>query len=200
MLTGPRRPVSAIPTTPPPIARATTRRRCARWPAAAAASRRPSQTSTPVVPPDTVTGRSLTLVITIMCFLACLTAGAVYMIEPIRQCLAEGHRQRGHGADRAARRHRRRQDWSPTPSLPARPAGHRRVPARSASPIAAQLLEPWLGQSDALQGAARAAPHRYRDRPQHAARSGGAARRARRSSSRASRSTIIAAGSSRSAP
>ena len=33
------------------------------------------------MPPDTVTGRSLTLVISIMCFLACLTAGAVYMIN-----------------------------------------------------------------------------------------------------------------------
>jgi cell division transport system permease protein len=38
-------------------------------------------TNTPVVPPDSVTGRSLTLVISIMCFLACLTAGAVYMIN-----------------------------------------------------------------------------------------------------------------------
>ena len=33
------------------------------------------------MPPDSVTGRSLTLVISIMCFLACLTAGAVYMIN-----------------------------------------------------------------------------------------------------------------------
>lgn len=35
----------------------------------------------PVVPPGSVTGRSLTLVISIMCFLACLTAGAVWMIK-----------------------------------------------------------------------------------------------------------------------
>jgi cell division transport system permease protein len=35
----------------------------------------------PIVPAGSVTGRSLTLVITIMCFLACLTAGAVYMIR-----------------------------------------------------------------------------------------------------------------------
>jgi cell division transport system permease protein len=35
----------------------------------------------PVVPAGSVTGRSLTLVISIMCFLACLTAGAVYMIN-----------------------------------------------------------------------------------------------------------------------
>src|SRR5688500_13313304 len=50
---------------------------------ASARSRKPKNepSSTPVVPPDTVTGRSLTLVISIMCFLACLTAGAVYMIN-----------------------------------------------------------------------------------------------------------------------
>ena len=35
----------------------------------------------PVVPAGSVTGRSLTLVITIMCFLASLTAGAVYMMN-----------------------------------------------------------------------------------------------------------------------
>lgn len=39
------------------------------------------KTTAPVVPPGSVTGRSLTLVITIMCFLACLTAGAVWMIK-----------------------------------------------------------------------------------------------------------------------
>ena len=36
---------------------------------------------TPIVPAGSVTGRSLTLVVSIMCFLACLTAGAVYMIN-----------------------------------------------------------------------------------------------------------------------
>jgi cell division transport system permease protein len=35
----------------------------------------------PIVPPGSVTGRSLMLVIVIMCFLACLTAGAVYMMN-----------------------------------------------------------------------------------------------------------------------
>ena len=34
-----------------------------------------------IVPAGSVTGRSLTLVISIMCFLACLTAGAVFMIN-----------------------------------------------------------------------------------------------------------------------
>ena len=36
---------------------------------------------TPIVPAGSVTGRSLTLVVSIMCFLACLTAGAVYMVN-----------------------------------------------------------------------------------------------------------------------
>src|SRR5215472_8721433 len=40
-----------------------------------------NQTAAPIVPAGSVTGRSLTLVITIMCFLACLTAGAVYMMN-----------------------------------------------------------------------------------------------------------------------
>jgi cell division transport system permease protein len=39
------------------------------------------QAHAPIVPAGSVTGRSLTLVISIMCFLACLTAGAVYMIN-----------------------------------------------------------------------------------------------------------------------
>src|SRR5258705_9025275 len=35
----------------------------------------------PIVPAGSVTGRSLTSVISIMCFFACLTAGAVYMMN-----------------------------------------------------------------------------------------------------------------------
>jgi len=41
----------------------------------------PGHTHGPVVPAGSVTGQSLTLVISIMCFLACLTAGAVYMMH-----------------------------------------------------------------------------------------------------------------------
>ncbi len=43
--------------------------------------RRFSPGKAPIVPPGSVTGRSLVLVIAIMGFLACLTAGAVYMIN-----------------------------------------------------------------------------------------------------------------------
>jgi cell division transport system permease protein len=45
------------------------------------ARRGKAQSNAPIVPAGSVTGRSLTLVIAIMCFLACLTAGAVYMIN-----------------------------------------------------------------------------------------------------------------------
>lgn len=41
----------------------------------------PQISNAPIVPAGSVTGQSLTLVISIMCFLACLTAGAVYMIN-----------------------------------------------------------------------------------------------------------------------
>lgn len=44
-------------------------------------SRKGISLTAPIVPAGSVTGRSLTLVITIMCFLACLTVGAVYMIR-----------------------------------------------------------------------------------------------------------------------
>lgn len=44
-------------------------------------SRKAISLNAPIVPAGSVTGRSLTLVITIMCFLACLTVGAVYMIR-----------------------------------------------------------------------------------------------------------------------
>jgi cell division transport system permease protein len=51
--------------------------------AAPVRAQKPEKTppSAPIVPSSSVTGRSLTLVISIMCFLACLTSGAVYMMN-----------------------------------------------------------------------------------------------------------------------
>jgi cell division transport system permease protein len=51
------------------------------YPPARETTRKVQSLTAPIVPAGSVTGRSLTLVITIMCFLACLTAGAVYMIR-----------------------------------------------------------------------------------------------------------------------
>ncbi|MGI9388067.1 MAG: cell division protein FtsX [Methyloligellaceae bacterium] len=42
---------------------------------------RQTRATAPIVPADSVTGQSLTVVIAIMCFLACLTAGAVYLVN-----------------------------------------------------------------------------------------------------------------------
>ena len=41
----------------------------------------PDPAKAAIVPAGSVTGRSLTLVISIMCFFACLTAGAAYMMH-----------------------------------------------------------------------------------------------------------------------
>lgn len=64
-------PPTARPTGPPPEL--------------LAPSRQPDHSanlaSAPIVEAGSVTGRSLTLVISIMCFLACLTSGAVYMMN-----------------------------------------------------------------------------------------------------------------------
>jgi cell division transport system permease protein len=104
----------------------------------------------PIVPAGSVTGRSLTLVITIMCFLACLTAGAVYMMNQsasawLRDIASEVTvqievREQG-DIDKLV---------ADVTSYIARQPGIARVRALSVAD-AAQLLEPWLGQTEALK-------------------------------------------------
>ena len=105
---------------------------------------------TPIVPAGSVTGRSLTLVITIMCFLACLTAGAVYMINQsaaawLKDIASEvtvqiEPRERA-DTDRVVK--------DVAAFLVSQP-GIRSVKPLSSEESAA-LIEPWLGQSDALK-------------------------------------------------
>lgn len=105
---------------------------------------------TPIVPAGSVTGRSLTLVITIMCFLACLTAGAVYMINQsaaawLKDIASEitvqiEPRERADN-DRVVK---------DVTALLASQQGIRSVRPLSSEESAA-LIEPWLGQSDALK-------------------------------------------------
>ena len=107
-------------------------------------------TSTPIVPAGSVTGRSLTLVITIMCFLACLTAGSVYMMNQaanawLRDIASEVTVQiearEGADADKVAADVAR--------FLAGQPG------IAKAKPVSldesAKLLEPWLGQTDVLK-------------------------------------------------
>jgi cell division transport system permease protein len=104
----------------------------------------------PIVPAGSVTGRSLTLVITIMCFLACLTVGAVYMIRQsanawLRDIASEVTVQvqakDGVDAEKVT------QDVA---AFLRQQGGIGKVTVMSAAESAA-LLEPWLGPIDDLQ-------------------------------------------------
>jgi cell division transport system permease protein len=110
----------------------------------------PSQTTAPIVPAGSVTGRSLTLVITIMCFLACLTAGAVYMMNQsanawLRDIASEVTVQ----VEAKERTDVDKVVADVTRFL----SGQQGIATVRALGIAdaAQLLEPWLGQTEGLK-------------------------------------------------
>jgi cell division transport system permease protein len=102
-----------------------------------------------VVPAGSVTSKSLTLVVTIMCFLACLTAGAVYMVNQSASAWLNDiasevtvqvePRERG-DTERIVRE---------VTAFLGRQSGIRTVRPLSLEDSAA-LVEPWLGQVDAL--------------------------------------------------
>ncbi len=114
------------------------------------ASRKVQSMTAPIVPAGSVTGRSLTLVITIMCFLACLTVGAVYMIRQsanawLRDIASEVTVQvqakDGTDADKLTQQ---------VATYLGQQSGISKVTVMSAAESAA-LLEPWLGQIDDLK-------------------------------------------------
>jgi cell division transport system permease protein len=103
----------------------------------------------PVVPAGSVTGRSLTLVVTIMCFLASLTAGAVYMMNQtasqwLRDIASEVTVQ-----IEAKERTDVDKVVAEVRSFLSRQPGVAQVRSLSVADTA-QLLEPWLGQTEAL--------------------------------------------------
>ena len=107
-------------------------------------------TNAPIVPAGSVTGRSLTVVITIMCFLASLTAGAVYMMNQsasawLRDIASEVTVQieakENTDLDRMV---------ADVTGFLSRQPGIAQVRALSVAD-AAELLEPWLGQTEALK-------------------------------------------------
>jgi len=109
-----------------------------------------AQGNTPIVPAGSVTGRSLTLVISIMCFLACLTVGAVYLINQsasawLRDIASEVTVQieprEGVDTEKTVK---------DTVAFLAKQPGVASAKALSLE-SSAGLLEPWLGQSDALK-------------------------------------------------
>lgn len=108
-----------------------------------------SGAQSPVVPQSSVTGGSLTMVIAIMCFLACLTAGGVYMINQsadawLRDVASEVTIQilpkEGIETDRTLQEVGAFLEQQPGI-----------VSTRTLSTQSSKdLLEPWLGASDAL--------------------------------------------------
>ncbi|MGH6814264.1 MAG: cell division protein FtsX [Hyphomicrobiaceae bacterium] len=72
-------PATQDPVRPPPPAEAPPRRPFEG--SGARESPDPDAAQAPIVPAGSVTGRSLTMVVSIMCFLACLTVGAVYIMR-----------------------------------------------------------------------------------------------------------------------
>jgi cell division transport system permease protein len=108
-----------------------------------------STPSAPIVPAGSVTGRSLTLVITIMCFLASLTAGAVYMMSQaanqwMRDIASEVTVQVETRDQRDVERL-----VADVVAFLSRQQGVTNARALSVAD-SSQLLEPWLGQTDAL--------------------------------------------------
>lgn len=101
----------------------------------------------PIVPPDTVAGSSLTLVISIMCFLACLTAGAWYMMNQsanawmndiASEVTVQIEPREGTNADKTV---------ADVAALLRKEPGFSSVDVLSVEQSGA-LLEPWLGTSE----------------------------------------------------
>jgi cell division transport system permease protein len=111
---------------------------------------RKMKVTAPVVPPASVTGRSLTLVIAIMCFLACLTAGAVWMIKQSADAWL-----RDIASEVTVQVEPRDKVDTEKSVLDVVTYLERQPGIRSAKPLSleasTELLEPWLGNSDALK-------------------------------------------------
>jgi cell division transport system permease protein len=106
-------------------------------------------TLAPVVPAGSVTGRSLTLVITIMCFLASLTAGAVYMMNQSASDWLRGMASEVTVQLETKGRSDADKLLADVTTFLSRQPGVARARALTTAEMQ-QLLEPWLGQSDAL--------------------------------------------------
>jgi cell division transport system permease protein len=103
----------------------------------------------PIVPAGSVTGRSLTLVITIMCFLASLTAGAVYMMnQAAAQWMSDIASEVTVQIEAKERTNVDKTVADIAAFLKRQPGVAQARPLSVAD--TAQLLEPWIGQADAL--------------------------------------------------
>src|SRR5262249_49892663 len=104
----------------------------------------------PIVPARSVTGSSLTLVISIMCFLACLTAGTVYMIHRSAEAWLKDVASEVTVQVEPKEKTDTEQRMKDVVAFLVQQPG-----VVNARPLSLDeslgLLEPWLGQSDALK-------------------------------------------------
>ncbi len=107
-------------------------------------------TNAPIVPAGSVTGRSLTVVITIMCFLASLTAGAVYMMNQSASAWLRDIASEVTVQIEVKERVDLDKMVADVTGFLSRQSGIAQVRALSVA-NSALLLEPWLGQTEALK-------------------------------------------------
>ena len=103
-----------------------------------------------IVPAGSVTGRSLTLVVAIMCFLACLTAGAVYLMNQSANAWLRDIASEVTVQIEARERGDIERELRDVSAFLGKQRGI--VGAKILSTeISAGLLEPWLGQTEGLK-------------------------------------------------
>jgi cell division transport system permease protein len=112
-------------------------------------TRKAASLTAPIVPAGSVTGKSLTLVITIMCFLACLTVGAVYMIRQSANAWLKDIASEVTVQVQAKDGTDTEQIVRDVATYLGQQSGINKVRVMSAAESAG-LLEPWLGQIDDL--------------------------------------------------
>ncbi len=103
----------------------------------------------PIVQPASIAGRALTMVIAIMCFLACLTAGAVYMVNKSASAWFDDIASEVTVQVRPSNKADLEKTVTLVSLFLARQPGISKVAPLSPEE-SARLLEPWLGNSDAL--------------------------------------------------
>lgn len=103
----------------------------------------------PIVQPASVAGRALTVVIAIMCFLACLTSGAVYMVNQSASNWFNDLASEVTVQIRPSNQADMEKSVTLVSLFLARQRGIRKVSPLSPED-SARLLEPWLGKSTAL--------------------------------------------------
>ncbi len=108
------------------------------------------QMKAPIVPAGSVTGRSLTLVVSIMCFLACLTAGAVYMINQSADAWLKDIASEVTVQIEPKEKVDTEKVLKDVTAFLQQQSGIASVKALSIED-SAELLEPWLGHVDALK-------------------------------------------------